>query len=1019
MKKVEKKIPSWLKLTPPELQGGPAHRKRMAEQMQREQQQKPHGEAMLVIIAAEPHAPVQNKKESLNKKGKIEKKTGETIHTPEFRTRVQALLKTGMPSGQAYGIANKQLGYANSVLPSHQRRQLPKGYKKGGVTGTPSGDIDTLGGYTGDGGKFVNPDKEVNEKTFVDHEGEYYVNAPVVNAIGGPNRVKSLMAHEANKAIERAGVNMGVRSGVKPVVGPGEPMPPLMGRSDAPDEYKQGGEVSKSGKIGFAPGGIVATKITNPGHDLNSGIMGGNNSVEDSGFNTNAPTNPVTDAGFSKTVSNPVQDAGFNTPSSTTNNNTINPLTPQAPVTTAPTTTAPNSRGSSLDTHTAGRGIVQASTVESKSTNPTPTPSPAAPVSSTVSTTTPPPATSSSTTTSATNPTSIATDNANINATLGTLQQTAQGKGQLITDMINQTMQQYGINTATGQNDLQMKLAANGITGAAAQAALSQYQENARIGQQQTMGNLNQQILTAAQGANTQLQNAYNTQRTYDTNQGTAAMQAALNAGDYKTYGNLVQQNLGVTIDTSTLQNAATAAASNAAYADLGTKYAAFGDKLSTDDHAVMSDLTALWKQTTAGANGAQMTTDFANTTLQNYKNAANPLNQLADAYTEADATSLFFNGKSDDMAQFKYQNLVGYPAFQQALKSLYGNGISKNSDGTFTPDFSNPLLRKLFPDTVTQSAQKPTDGWQIGGTYTDGSGKNYTITAVDSKTGALTMKSGTTNYTATQDSSGNIVGTQVNIPVGSAISTKDITFTNAPVGTVTAVGTSAMGTISKDGAGTLSYIDGTTDTATTIDKTNFNQVLAATTDQKSRDAMINAYAAQAANDQTSANKATGSDSSFSQYLSTLGYTTPDTEVLNAFVAKGDVAAVNYEISKMASNGTFSIDKTPALADYASKNSTSIGTASTMTNNGRVIYTDSSNFGKVGFVNIPVSSQIDQDNSASNGAIMGTIGTTKTFYLTGNSAGGRISIPSSSDWLYPEEAIASDGTKTTIYVRHG
>ena len=62
-----------------------------------------------------------------------------------------------------------------------------------------------VGAYTGDSGKEVVADKVANTKQLKDHEGEFYITAPVVNILGGPDATRQTIEDLAAQKVSDAG----------------------------------------------------------------------------------------------------------------------------------------------------------------------------------------------------------------------------------------------------------------------------------------------------------------------------------------------------------------------------------------------------------------------------------------------------------------------------------------------------------------------------------------------------------------------------------------------------------------------------------------------------------------------------------------------------------------------------------------------------------------------------------------------------------------------------------------------
>lgn len=110
------------------------------------------------------------------------------------------------------------------------------------------------GGYTGHKNGKIVMDKVASKKTFEDHQGEEYIQAPLVAAAGGPEAVRKAILDLAQKRVAEAGT-----SSFKPIV-------------DAPVITSKAEEAVGSKKTSFAAGGTV-------GDDENTTSVTGLNSA--------------------------------------------------------------------------------------------------------------------------------------------------------------------------------------------------------------------------------------------------------------------------------------------------------------------------------------------------------------------------------------------------------------------------------------------------------------------------------------------------------------------------------------------------------------------------------------------------------------------------------------------------------------------------------------------------------------------------------------------------------------------
>lgn len=144
-----------------------------------------------------------------------------------------------------------------------------------------------MGGYTGHSNGKVVSDKKVSSKKFEDHMGEYYASAPLVNLVGGAERVEKILQEEAKKNIASAmGGNI---DNTKPII---------VDKSTQSVSRLPLSEIKNS----FESGGQVGSNMDEYGYSLSQSSEG--------------IYNPVT------------QPEMFNQP--------VTPATPQTPTTTAP-----------------------------------------------------------------------------------------------------------------------------------------------------------------------------------------------------------------------------------------------------------------------------------------------------------------------------------------------------------------------------------------------------------------------------------------------------------------------------------------------------------------------------------------------------------------------------------------------------------------------------------------------------------------------------------------------------------
>jgi hypothetical protein len=209
------KAPIWIRLLPEELRGGPQS---IFQQELRARK----------VAASQAPAPILPSYRDTMPIGMAE---GGSVHTAKFQKLAEKLKKQG--KGQsAFPIAMHALGYEGSIKPGHRRKP---GY--------------AAGGYTGDSGDAIMADNVANEKTFVDHDGEFYVNAPMTALIGGPDAVNDIMLRAAKERIKKA------ESGAQQIR---DVSAPIMSSGDAGKSYAPISEVRSS----FAAGGLVEDPVT-------------------------------------------------------------------------------------------------------------------------------------------------------------------------------------------------------------------------------------------------------------------------------------------------------------------------------------------------------------------------------------------------------------------------------------------------------------------------------------------------------------------------------------------------------------------------------------------------------------------------------------------------------------------------------------------------------------------------------------------------------------------------------------
>ena len=198
----------WIELLPEAMKGGP-----MSQYQRKRKEQYSHAPIRRVPeISGPSSAPSPMSAGASRSSSSSGKAGGGGVHTEKFKRLAEKLKAEGRPDDSAFAIATKALGYEGSIRAGHRRK---RGYAVGGMAAIVDSEP---GAYTGDDGDKVVADKEVNEKTFVDHEGEYYVNAPMVNIIGGPDKVEQLMIEAAKKRVTQSQGNQAQIRSLKPIL---------------------------------------------------------------------------------------------------------------------------------------------------------------------------------------------------------------------------------------------------------------------------------------------------------------------------------------------------------------------------------------------------------------------------------------------------------------------------------------------------------------------------------------------------------------------------------------------------------------------------------------------------------------------------------------------------------------------------------------------------------------------------------------------------------------------------------
>jgi len=685
--------PLWLKLVPAELKGGPDSRgKRVPQPMVTAGQGVPRAQRATAPIGSEGMA------------------KGGSIHTEKFKRLAEKLKSEGKPADSAFAIATHALGYEGSIKKGHRRK---KGYAVGGPI-----DLEYLdpGAYTGDEGNSVLADKPVNTKTFEDHEGEYYVNAPMTNILGGPEAVEQLILDAAKRRIAGAGVNKFNRT-LKPIMAQEERDMTRTPVSEVNSSFMSGGGVGGYRKAqppidGMAGGGTPALDPTGQKDPLDMRIAAG--ITPDKG-DALAQGKIATDTGDALAQGKIAPDTGDAltkraAAAGTTEEALTN--TEQAQKAFTDTQQATNKAVQPLDTGIGGAG-------------------------------------------------SGAGD---LQAGLSTLRAEAGGQNPVVDNLLAQTLQKHGADTAAGKAELQMQLSQSGVTGPAAAAAMESYDRQARLGTRQIETSAAQEKAKEAQTAAGQLVSAgfteqaaaqaqANWQKSFDVTQKQNAMQQMLAAGDINGYAKAAKDLYGIDVDTTQMKSAQNLQNMHTAYTTLNDINAQAPDGIKLDSPGAMDALKMLYAAT--GGQG-EMSNSWAAQQIQSIRDAADPYHQMMTGVSSDFALSLF-GGNQKELDGFTYGSYApGLTSVRAAMADLNkGGGVTwDKTSGTYSiTDPNNASLLKLFPDVAALSGQlvkfDPASFDKTANTYTDPNGNKYDVLASSGGVPTSLMMNGVA-YTAT-----------------------------------------------------------------------------------------------------------------------------------------------------------------------------------------------------------------------------------------------------------------------------
>jgi hypothetical protein len=723
------------------------------------------------------------------------------IHSKKVRA-------SGAPAPGA--ICMKSIGYEGSVNKGHRNKP---GYMEGGETKFDN----TFGGATGQSqDNVIQSNKVVNTKEFDDHEGEYYASAPLVQILGGSKEIESILMDAA-------------RNKIRSKMAPNPNAAPILNKEDV-GVAKAPGQAERPG---FSIGGSVVKKISDY---TNSAMATAKNNAADIAREAAAPDNnvgqvpapsPITPPPALPAQQAPVYSApsfSINTPdlpsakpipamvqptapapvaamsysanlpkegdTKTANGNTFKYINgkwtaqTQAPAVDAETA-AFQATGYSNPEALKAANLVKgkrALTAQEESFLKTATKEQAASFLEaeglgTASATAPITATGA--------PIPVTQYDANVRAAMKMLSDYAAGINPVMDGIINETMQQYGSDTAAGLEALKMDLAGRGISGPAADAILASYDRNARIGENKLRGDFAQKVMEEAKAASGDLlsksitlqdaerglkisaeKTAYDRAQTLEdrvlaakalsTKEKTDAMTAAFEAGDTKLGAALYQQIYGVALDTSAMDSAAgskaVAKATTDILAALNIDASMTLDPTDTlGQQYLMPAVTAMWN---AQHPGQPIDMVWANKFIEDFKKKNSDVYKMTTKYSEPDAVKLFFGGDQKAMDDFYNESTgeSGYKGFQSALSSMFGTAITKGSDGNLVFNVDE-IMKHFAPVKLGYQAGPGGAVANPGQDITIGTG-TYKVMSKNADGTYTAIKDGKT-YTITPGSSG------------------------------------------------------------------------------------------------------------------------------------------------------------------------------------------------------------------------------------------------------------------------
>ena len=711
----------WIELLPDAMKGGPMSK--FQQRLKESRSVVPIG-AQTGTIANPGNAP-----SPMGCGGSIKMASGGSVHTEKFKHLAEKLKSEGRPAKSAFPIAMHALGYEASVRAGHRRKP---GYG--------------VGGYTGDEGDKVLADKVNAEKTFVDHEGEYYINAPMANMLGGPEEIEKLIIERAKARVNAAGPG---QNQVRPAL-------PIMAEKDKD-----------------------ATTI--PKSNLRSSFAGGGTAYDPEKAAIEGQYIPGTPNVMEQTA-----DIAEHRASHASILPAPAPLAEQPKLGDLRTITLPNGNTVTQQYSTENEawglaGSTVAPQVPTTPSMPTPdAPTYAAPMSYEFA---PPPATP------AAKPPTLSGQR-DIDYATSFLRDLAEGKNPVLAGIINSMLQKHGANTAAGKSELQMRLGQEGISGEAADAAMESYDRNARIGRSQIETAGMQQQGTAAQTAAGQLLTAGTAERSFDVSQTQTALANALNSGTFEGpggYKELYQKLYGTVPDVATFQQAFNDNKFNTARSAIASDLAT-NPALTIDSPKVGDYLQRMWE----GQGGQGLATDSWKTEqFQSIKNTEDPVWQYSHSLSDGAVLDQWFGGDRSDLDIFSYGGKTGIDAFRAYVPELMKGAVKMATDPTtgaktFTIDYDNAIVKKYFqvrePGTVATPVDpgKPITSYAVGNVFDKVDGADRKVTAIGSDGKPSKISDGKQVWNVTY----NDAGTASTSLVSQELSTADgpVTFGEMPL---------------------------------------------------------------------------------------------------------------------------------------------------------------------------------------------------------------------------------------------